>query len=369
MSINDETKKVKKALKAAGYPVSSCKHGRGTAYCWIEIMIDDYRHPIKNGKRIDQNPAIMNLIYQTIGSTEQVLVQYSKNHMCRDCVVFNTCTNYHTADTCGSACFTNREMMEQQEKEYREYLALQEANKTDPIKVSYFVNHKGDPMVKIQNVVVNCGATFMIPESRFNALVTNGKTKDQIFDHLAYEDMLEKKAEDYRQECERNREKAGHPWVYDGYGHRDNIGGPWGTPVQKPGNAIREITITRAEGPAELCDKPHYFDNWQDASSWLRSQSSTFPKGGCYDKHDFKVVFVDGEDYSGRLDCKHHTEPDNDLNLLEHIRHFCEFQAGRAKDTWCEPEEYQKIIAGKDPADVKAYGEFIDQYLLSEVSA
>jgi len=53
-STNEETKEIKQALKKAGYPVISCKHGRGTAYCWHDITIDDYRHKIVNGKKIDQ---------------------------------------------------------------------------------------------------------------------------------------------------------------------------------------------------------------------------------------------------------------------------------------------------------------------------
>ena len=50
------------------------------------------------------------------------------------------------------------------------------------------------------------------------------------------------------------------------------------------------------------------------------SQAHTFPgPGHGYDKHDFSIVFDDGEVYEGRLDCKSADSKDNDLDVREHI--------------------------------------------------
>lgn len=40
MTVNDETKAAKKALRDAGIAVKSCRHGTGTVYGWIYVLID-----------------------------------------------------------------------------------------------------------------------------------------------------------------------------------------------------------------------------------------------------------------------------------------------------------------------------------------
>ena len=39
-TMNQETKAAKKALKDAGIAVTSCKHGTGSVYGWIYVVID-----------------------------------------------------------------------------------------------------------------------------------------------------------------------------------------------------------------------------------------------------------------------------------------------------------------------------------------
>lgn len=39
MTRREQTKAIKTALIAKGYPVLSVKHGTGTAYCWIHIKL------------------------------------------------------------------------------------------------------------------------------------------------------------------------------------------------------------------------------------------------------------------------------------------------------------------------------------------
>ena len=60
---------------------------------------------------------------------------------------------------------------------------------------------------------------------------------------------------------------------------------------------VKQITITRAEGPAHLCGKPRTFDSFDAASRWLRTCSDTFPRTGGYDKHDLVAIFEDGFKY------------------------------------------------------------------------
>lgn len=365
MTANQETKELKKVLKAAGYPVISCAHGRGTAYGWINIVIDDYDRKIVNGHKIRQYEEIKKIAYQVTNDDRQC-VEFTKQHTCAECLVYDSCDKYHTKEMGSCGGFFNQELADLQEQEHQKYLADLEFKKNNPIKIEV----SGD-FVTVQNIAVNCGATFEITKTQYDQFISEGKNPGQIFDHLAYEEQLEIKAEQYRKECEANREKAGHPWVYDGYGNRDNYGGPLPDAMIKDldPHGIKEITITRAEGPIALCDKPKYFDSWQSANSWLVSQSFTFPKGGCYDKHDFKIVFNDGQDYNGRLDCKHHSEPDNDLNLFTHIKEFCEFHAGRREilPAHITKEQYAQMINRFGAETVRAQGEFIDKYLLSAV--
>jgi len=110
-----------------------------------------------------------------------------------------------------------------------------------------------------------------------------------------------------------------------------------------------KITITRAEGPTALCGKPRTFegpDCWGEARRWLFSQSTTFPKHGGYDKHDFSVTFADGYVYEGRLDCKHPVcGPSADLNVGTHMRDFLRFYAGERCPAHMTPERYTGFLA------------------------
>ena len=93
----------------------------------------------------------------------------------------------------------------------------------------------------------------------------------------------------------------------------------------------RRIELTRAEGPAALCGKRQEFLTYSAANWQLLRNSRTAPTGGAYDKHDFRVTFADGAEYSGRFDC-HHTEyyGATGPRLQEHIRGYLEWLTGEA---------------------------------------
>lgn len=78
------------------------------------------------------------------------------------------------------------------------------------------------------------------------------------------------------------------------------------------------ITITRGEGPSDLCGVPKEFKTFKEANDWIISQQDTYPRLG-YDKHDFTIVFDKEDwDYTGRIDLKHpenkrYSPRDNDV--------------------------------------------------------
>lgn len=104
------------------------------------------------------------------------------------------------------------------------------------------------------------------------------------------------------------------------------------------------ITITRAEGPTNLC-RTHVLtglDCWNKANAFMRANMSTFPASGGCDKHDFTVVFADGEVYEGRLDAKASGE---DCDVQAHIRDYVRFLAGDAQPARMTEAQYAAHIA------------------------
>lgn len=110
------------------------------------------------------------------------------------------------------------------------------------------------------------------------------------------------------------------------------------------------ITITRAEGPTDLC-KTRVFaglDCWEKSRAFMRANLDTFPASGGYDKHDFTVVFGDGETYEGRLDAKANGK---DCDVQAHVRDYVRFLAGLAKPAHMTDAQYAAYVAeDKDEA-------------------
>jgi hypothetical protein len=117
-----DTQKVKKALKAAGYNVTSVHRDTGTASHWIDITIDDYDEYIdKDGYRQRRYGDVMQIAKVASGrehlhddiSTDlfmvNITVNFTKYHRCSECLISN-CTEYHTPDSCARGCFYSKEM-------------------------------------------------------------------------------------------------------------------------------------------------------------------------------------------------------------------------------------------------------------------
>lgn len=83
---------------------------------------------------------------------------------------------------------------------------------------------------------------------------------------------------------------------------------------------LKQVTITRAEGPSSDCGRPGVYKSFTEANGRLRRISETAPKTGGYDKTDVVVEWEDGQTYTGRWDVKHHSQKDADLSIQEHIQ-------------------------------------------------
>jgi hypothetical protein len=311
-----DTQKVKKALKAAGFNVTSVSHDRGTARSWINVKIDEYESEMNTAGRMVSKQGTAYAVamkaagrenlhddIQTDYFCERMSVDFTKYHRCSECVI-SDCQKYHTPDSHACGTFTTKEMSDLQHADYLKWKADQDATKAAE------------------------EARKLTPEYI--------KEQEEI--------EILRKAEEYGKECEANREKIGHPWIYDGYGNRDNTGGPTGQEPVKESWEVKEIIITRAEGSSVYCGTPKYFDSFRSASSWLYGQSFTFPKTGGYDKHDFKITFMDGETYEGRLDCKSAECEDPDLDVLKHVQSFQEYYKNKPEHTEAARAMLEKYI-------------------------
>lgn len=130
--------------------------------------------------------------------------------------------------------------------------------------------------------------------------------------------------------------------------------------MNKTAMEVKEVWMNRAEGPINLCGQRR-FTTLDQADATLLAWAYTAPRNGGYDKVDFKVTFIDGEEYIGRFDMKHPLAKNAEqLSFLSHMRAFVAFQAGERKPDWMKAEEYQKYLANENVEEAK---EYLDNYL------
>lgn len=133
-----DTQKVKKALKLAGYAVTSVVRGTGTASNWIEIRIDDYDEYIDaSGYKARRYSEVMQIAKEASGRSHlhddiqtdyfcvNINVEFTKYHRCSECLISN-CTEYHTPDSCARGCFYSQEMADADAR-HREESIIEEA--------------------------------------------------------------------------------------------------------------------------------------------------------------------------------------------------------------------------------------------------
>lgn len=107
--------------------------------------------------------------------------------------------------------------------------------------------------------------------------------------------------------------------------------------------SVVSIKIIRAEGPIALCGIEHEFKTFEEANTWLWSQSHTFSECGC-DKHDFTIEWDDGKIYGGTLDCSHFSCPDNDLDVIKHVIEYAKTHTGLYRPAHLSEEKYNNYI-------------------------
>lgn len=139
-----------------------------------------------------------------------------------------------------------------------------------------------------------------------------------------------------------------------GCNDQDNQGAkPMTTKIQ-----VKEICISRGEGPSSECGKKHVVSNYEEAEKVLSRMAHTAPKNGGYDKTDFTVTFADNETYTGRYDLKY----DREESLAEHMRGFLEWYAGEAKNPHCGEKKYQEFMSRISPEEIAEVKQFLATY-------
>ncbi len=127
---------------------------------------------------------------------------------------------------------------------------------------------------------------------------------------------------------------------------------------------VKEITITRSEGPSYKCNIKHTYASFYEAHRGLLDQSYDFPASGGYDKHEFTVIWADGMSYEGRLDCKHPScTINNDLHVDRHIKEMALFMTGQAKPRHLTENQYWGYINTISEKERNAYQKLLDKYL------
>ena len=129
------------------------------------------------------------------------------------------------------------------------------------------------------------------------------------------------------------------------------------------------IEIIRVEGPSALCGKVQKAGSWHEANMILRANSTTAPKGGAYDKHNFKVTFADGAVYFGLYYLRHWQDETPDL--ARHVRTFFEYLAGTAP-AWMHEKPEVLALYQKDreanPEQVAAAKRWLETYDLGQAA-
>src|SRR5262245_5950067 len=105
---------------------------------------------------------------------------------------------------------------------------------------------------------------------------------------------------------------------------------------------IIQVEIVREEGPI---DDPtmgkHTFcgdDAEALANDHLRLISETAPRDGGYNKTEVTATLVNGARVAGRFDIKHHSCPDSDTDLRQHLMDTLDFPL--------HPERFQWVQSG-----------------------
>jgi hypothetical protein len=132
---------------------------------------------------------------------------------------------------------------------------------------------------------------------------------------------------------------------------------------------VKEITIVRLEGPSYLCDIENKVYSFDEANKLLKEMSKKSPRDGSYDKTNFKVEFIDGEKYEGRIDLMHYTVEKNsrEQNIEQHIHDHLSFYNGTLKPDHMSLTQYDDFLSKNTTKDSRQeINAFLDKYIPDE---
>ncbi len=135
-----------------------------------------------------------------------------------------------------------------------------------------------------------------------------------------------------------------------------------------PKIAVAQIIVDRIEGPSPH-PGPRTFTTFATANDYLREICESLnPKLPGADKVEFKLLFADGEDYTGRFDAKHPNNRHHEApNIGEHVREFQEFYAGLRRPIHMTDDEYSNFCSGIDHETKRQSVHFLTTYALIDL--
>ena len=125
---------------------------------------------------------------------------------------------------------------------------------------------------------------------------------------------------------------------------------------------VKSVELLRGEGIISFTDPfMKAYDSLNRANLALSALAHEAPKNGGYNKISYKVTFMDGETYEGRIDLKHH-----DIGYTDIIQHsmgsFVDFHAGRYCPDHMTRESYNQFMDRFGKETMKGYADFRDRY-------
>lgn len=133
-----------------------------------------------------------------------------------------------------------------------------------------------------------------------------------------------------------------------------------------------KIHVPFCEGPSEWSNQTFadtlYASCWDQFQEYAKTIANTYSlscllskqKWLGYLKIDFVIIFVDGEEYSGRYDLQENGLADGE-SLAQHVKNFCSFCCGRFKPKHLIDQEYKTVLENyKD--DAANFAKFLDNY-------
>jgi hypothetical protein len=120
---------------------------------------------------------------------------------------------------------------------------------------------------------------------------------------------------------------------------------------------IESVTINWKEGKQNYEKYPMTFKSVAEANKKILSNSFDAPASGGYDKHSFTINWKDGNVYEGRMDVKHPSQENADLDMKKHVEDFANYIIKKPKTEFPryskEDRKYARDLLKKYSLDAK----------------